>query len=96
MTRLQPPFEAQRIAVIGGGISGLAAARYLSARHRVTLFEAADRLGGHTATVDVSLDGRDYAIDTGFNQCRCCLGCRNITANNLKIRVHLFNEPNSL
>ena len=66
MTRLQPPFEAQRIAVIGGGISGLAAARYLSARHRVTLFEAADRLGGHTATVDVSLDGRDYAIDTGF------------------------------
>ena len=66
MTRLQPPFEAQRIAVIGGGISGLAAARYLSARHQVTLFEAADRLGGHTATVDVSLDGRDYAIDTGF------------------------------
>ena len=32
----------------------------------VTLFEANDYIGGHTATVDVSLDGREYAIDTGF------------------------------
>ena len=57
---------AQRIAVVGSGISGMAAAWYLSARHEVTLFEAADRLGGHTATVDVALAGRHYAIDTGF------------------------------
>ena len=57
---------AQRIAVIGSGIGGMAAAWYLSSRHEVTLFEAADRLGGHTATVDVELEGHHYAIDTGF------------------------------
>ncbi|RCV87045.1 NAD(P)/FAD-dependent oxidoreductase [Billgrantia montanilacus] len=60
------PEGAQRIAVVGSGISGMAAAWYLSQRHTVTLFEAADRLGGHTATVDVALDGRHHAIDTGF------------------------------
>ncbi|MGM0984907.1 MAG: NAD(P)/FAD-dependent oxidoreductase [Pseudomonadota bacterium] len=56
----------QRIAVIGSGIGGMAAAWYLSSHHEVTLFEAADRLGGHTATVDVELEGEQYAIDTGF------------------------------
>ncbi|WP_302139660.1 NAD(P)/FAD-dependent oxidoreductase [Halomonas alkalicola] len=60
------PEPSRRIAVIGSGIGGMAAAWYLSGRHQVTLFEAADRLGGHTATVDVELDGRHYAIDTGF------------------------------
>ncbi|MBA2780887.1 NAD(P)/FAD-dependent oxidoreductase [Billgrantia kenyensis] len=59
-----PP--AQRIAVVGSGISGMAAAWYLSARHQITLFEAESRLGGHTATMDVELEGRHYAIDTGF------------------------------
>lgn len=57
---------AQRIAVIGSGISGMAAGWYFSAHHEVTLFEAASRLGGHTATVDVAVNGNDYAIDTGF------------------------------
>ncbi len=52
--------------MIGSGISGLSAAHYLSTQHRVSLFEAAPCLGGHTATIDVSLAGRDYAIDTGF------------------------------
>ncbi len=70
MTAFHRPPEApepeRRIAVIGSGIGGMAAAWYLSGRHQVTLFEAADRLGGHTATVDVELDGRHYAIDTGF------------------------------
>ncbi|MDR5867842.1 NAD(P)/FAD-dependent oxidoreductase [Halomonas koreensis] len=56
----------QRIAVIGSGIAGMAAGWYLSGRHEVTLFEADARLGGHTATVDVELEGADYAIDTGF------------------------------
>ncbi|WP_047258537.1 NAD(P)/FAD-dependent oxidoreductase [Chromobacterium subtsugae] len=56
----------QRIAVIGGGIAGLATAYFLSRRHAVTLFEAADYLGGHTHTVDVTVDGRDFAVDTGF------------------------------
>lgn len=55
-----------RIAVIGSGISGLACAHYLSARHEVSVFEAGPRVGGHTATVDVQLGTRRYAVDTGF------------------------------
>lgn len=55
-----------RIAVIGAGISGLAAALRLSTQHRVTLFEAAPKLGGHTNTVDVALDGLRHPVDTGF------------------------------
>ncbi|OXY81968.1 NAD(P)/FAD-dependent oxidoreductase [Oceanimonas doudoroffii] len=54
------------IAVIGSGIAGLTSAWLLSRRHRVTLFEANDYLGGHTATVDVTLNGRRHAVDTGF------------------------------
>lgn len=57
---------SQRIAIIGSGISGMAAGWYLSAHHEVTLFEADARLGGHTATMDVEVEGRSYAIDTGF------------------------------
>lgn len=57
---------SQRIAIIGSGISGMAAGWYLSAQHDVTLFEADSRLGGHTATMDVEVDGKPYAIDTGF------------------------------
>jgi len=54
------------VAVIGAGISGLAAARFLSRRHRVHLFEKESRLGGHTNTV--VLDGANgaVALDTGF------------------------------
>ena len=54
------------IAVVGSGISGLSAAWLLSRQHRVTLFEAENRLGGHTHTVDVSLEGRTFPVDTGF------------------------------
>ncbi|GAB3319703.1 NAD(P)/FAD-dependent oxidoreductase [Haliea atlantica] len=54
------------IAVIGSGISGLTCAHYLSREHRVSVFEAGERIGGHTATVDVSLGTRRYAVDTGF------------------------------
>ena len=54
------------IAVIGSGISGLACAHYLSLEHRVSVFEAGKRLGGHTATMDVRLGTRSFAIDTGF------------------------------
>lgn len=57
---------SQRIAIVGSGISGMAAGWYLSAQHEVTLFEAESRLGGHTATMDVEVEGRSYAIDTGF------------------------------
>jgi hypothetical protein len=55
-----------RIAVIGSGIAGLASAWLLSRRHEVVLFEADDRLGGHTHTHDVIVDGRAVRVDTGF------------------------------
>jgi uncharacterized protein len=54
------------IAIIGSGISGLTAAHRLHQRHQVTLYEAADYVGGHTATIDVQLHGRHWAVDTGF------------------------------
>jgi len=56
----------KRIAIVGSGISGLTAGHLLHSQHQVTLFEKDARPGGHTATVDVHLDGRDYAVDTGF------------------------------
>ncbi|VWC78496.1 amine oxidase [Burkholderia lata] len=59
-----PP--GQRVAVVGAGIAGLASAWLLARRHRVTLFEAADYLGGHTHTVDLALDGMRHPVDTGF------------------------------
>jgi uncharacterized protein len=55
-----------RIAIIGTGISGLVCGYKLAAEHDLTLFEAADWVGGHTHTVDVEVHGRPYAIDTGF------------------------------
>jgi len=55
-----------RIAVVGSGISGLATAWLLAERHAVTLFEAAARPGGHTNTVEVTIDGVSHGVDTGF------------------------------
>ncbi len=55
------------IAVVGTGISGLSAAWLLSHKHTVTVYEAADRIGGHTNTVDApKADGGTAPIDTGF------------------------------
>ena len=56
----------KRVAVVGSGISGLAAAHALAAEAQVTLFEAAGRFGGHSHTVDVTLDGITHGVDTGF------------------------------
>jgi predicted NAD/FAD-binding protein len=57
----------RRIAVIGGGISGLTAGYILSRTDEVTLFEAAGRLGGHADTHMVDEPGgRQVAVDTGF------------------------------
>jgi len=55
-----------RVAVIGSGISGLAAAYHLAGDARVTLYEAGDHFGGHAHTVDVTLDGVTHGVDTGF------------------------------
>jgi predicted NAD/FAD-binding protein len=56
-----------RIAIIGSGISGNMAAYLLSKNHHVTIFEKRDRPGGHSATVDITLDnGLSLPVDTGF------------------------------
>jgi predicted NAD/FAD-binding protein len=57
----------RRIAVIGGGISGLTAGHILSWTDDVTLFEAADRLGGHADThLADAPGGGQVPVDTGF------------------------------
>ncbi len=56
----------KKIAVIGSGISGLASAYFLQKKYQVTLFEANHYLGGHTNTVDIQLEGKQQAVDTGF------------------------------
>jgi predicted NAD/FAD-binding protein len=58
--------RAQRIAVVGAGVSGLSSAWLLSQKHEVSLYEAGSCLGGHTHTVDVTLDGMTHPVDTGF------------------------------
>jgi len=55
-----------KVAVIGTGIAGNVAAHHLAREHEVTVFEADDRIGGHTNTVAVEHAGQHYAIDTGF------------------------------
>jgi len=56
-----------RIAVVGSGIAGLASALLLTRQgHAVTVLEAAPRAGGHSHTVDVTLDGLTFPVDTGF------------------------------
>ena len=55
-----------KIAIIGTGIAGNVAAHRLHARHDVTVYEAASRIGGHTHTHMVEQAGRRYAVDTGF------------------------------
>lgn len=56
-----------KIAVIGAGISGLSAAWQLARHgHDVSLYEAGDYFGGHTNTVDITIDGKSFGVDTGF------------------------------
>lgn len=56
----------KRVAVIGSGISGLAAAYFLSSTHDVHVFEKDDRIGGHTNTIMVQTSAGALPIDTGF------------------------------
>ena len=55
-----------RIAVVGSGITGLAAAHALAGVAQVSLFESEAYFGGHTHTVDVTLEGVTHGVDTGF------------------------------
>ena len=59
-----------KIAIIGSGISGLAAAHALQGRAEISLFEAGNYFGGHTHTVDITLPTArgpvTHGVDTGF------------------------------
>ena len=59
--------KTMKIAVIGSGISGLSAAWQLARTgHEVSLYEAGDYFGGHTNTVDITVEGKTFGVDTGF------------------------------
>jgi predicted NAD/FAD-binding protein len=55
-----------RIAVVGTGIAGNAAAFALTDRHHITVYERELRPGGHSHTVDIDYEGTRIAVDTGF------------------------------
>jgi predicted NAD/FAD-binding protein len=55
-----------RIAIVGTGISGMVAAHELHREHEIVVYEAAERLGGHSHTVTVTDEAGSHAIDTGF------------------------------
>ncbi|KAH0543935.1 hypothetical protein FGG08_001836 [Glutinoglossum americanum] len=62
--------QPKRVAIVGSGISGLAALWALkSTDHEVHLYEAEDRLGGHTNTVVFQNEGQKINVDTGFIVC---------------------------
>jgi predicted NAD/FAD-binding protein len=75
--------------VIGSGISGLSAAWLLSNHHDVTVFEAADRLGGHSNTVEFESAGRSISVDTGF------IVYNEVTYPNLSALFRVLEVPTS-
>jgi predicted NAD/FAD-binding protein len=60
------PAARLKIAVVGGGVSGLTAAHLLHPDHDVTVFEAEPRLGGHANTIAVADPAGELGVDTGF------------------------------
>ncbi|MAM81759.1 MAG: FAD-dependent oxidoreductase [Gammaproteobacteria bacterium] len=56
----------KRIAVVGSGISGLTAAYYLRRNYDVALFEAEDRIGGHSHTHELEIYENRLNVDSGF------------------------------
>jgi predicted NAD/FAD-binding protein len=55
-----------RIAIVGGGVSGLVTAHLLHRTHDITVFEAGSYAGGHTNTVAVETEAGVHHVDTGF------------------------------
>ncbi len=55
-----------KVAIIGGGVSGLMVADQLNGVVDYTLYEQADYLGGHANTQTVRVDGKKFNVDTGF------------------------------
>jgi predicted NAD/FAD-binding protein len=66
LSERQANMRKSKVAVVGSGISGLSAAWLLAHDYAVTVFEAQDRLGGHSHTVDITLDGVTAPVDTDF------------------------------
>ena len=56
----------RQVAIVGSGISGLVVAHLLHRNCDITVFEADDRIGGHTHTHSVKQYGREYQVDSGF------------------------------
>ena len=54
-----------KIAIIGGGVSGLTVAHLLHDEHDLTLFEANDYVGGHTQTHELEAEGKRWKVDSG-------------------------------
>ena len=59
-------FVNRRIAIVGSGISGLTAAYLLARSHEIAVYEADQRVGGHSHTVSVNTPDGNLGIDTGF------------------------------
>lgn len=55
-----------KIAIVGSGISGNSLAHLLSRNHNITLFEKNNRLGGHSHTHEIIIEGKKLKVDTGF------------------------------
>ncbi len=55
-----------RVAIIGGGVAGLVAARTLAGRADIALFETHDHLGGDAYSLDLEHGGRQFPVETGF------------------------------
>jgi len=83
MLDLTEKFPRKKVAIIGSGCSGIAALWALNRTHHdVYLYESADRLGGHTNTVEFSHGKYKTMVDTGF-----------IVLNTATYRMHLLPSP---
>lgn len=55
-----------KIAIIGSGIAGNTLAYHLYQKHEITVFEAESHIGGHTHTHEITHEGKNISVDTGF------------------------------